>query len=122
MSLGFYRGRDSKYNARPTRCRQGAMHHSGMESRRCDELHLLQAGELIQDLEAHPQPKLHLVVNDVHIADYLPDFRYLDRETGQQVIEDVKGHTTAEYKIKARLVRALFGVDVREVRNVRGRR
>lgn len=121
MSLGYYRGRDSKYNATPTRCRQGVMHHSGMESRRCDELHLMQDGKLIAELEAHPQPRLHLVVNDVHVCDYMPDFRYLDAETGEQVVEDVKGHATAEYKIKARLVRALFGVEIREVRRVRGR-
>lgn len=121
MSLGFYRGRDSKYNARPTRCRQGVMHHSGMEARRCDELHLLQAGDLIGDLEAHPQPRLSLDVNGEHICDYIPDFKYHDCQTGETVIEDVKGHATAEYKIKARLVRALYGVDIREVRRVRGR-
>jgi hypothetical protein len=45
--LGFYRGRDSKYNARPTRCRQGVTHHSAMESARCDELHVMQQGGLM---------------------------------------------------------------------------
>lgn len=120
--LGYYRGRDSKYNARPTRCRQGVMHHSGMESRRCDELHLMERGGLIRELEAHPQPKLRLDVNGVHIADYIADFAYADAETGERVVEDVKGHATAEYKIKARLVLAVHGIEVREVRRVRVRR
>lgn len=118
----MWQGRDNKFGNRPTRCRQGALHHSGMESRRCDELHLMQQGELIEELEAHPQPRLDLTVNDVHICDYLADFRYRDRESGELVVEDVKGHATAEYKLKARLVRALYGIDIREVRRVRGRR
>ena len=121
MSLGFYRGRDSKFNARPTRCRQGAMHHSGMESRRCDELHLMQQGALIRDLEAHPQPRFDLKVNDRHVTTYLADFAYVDAETAERVVEDVKGHATGEYRIKKALMLACYGIEVREVRRVRGR-
>lgn len=120
MGLGFYRGRDSKYNARPTRCRQNVMHHSAMESRRCDELHAMLAGGLITDLEAHPQPRFDLAVNGIHVCHYLADFRYVDG--GRVVVEDVKGHQTAEYKLKARLMLACHGIEVQEVRRVRGRR
>jgi len=118
--LGFYRGRHSKYNSRPTRCRQSAMHHSAMEARRCDELHVLQAGGLISELEAHPQPSFELEVNGVHVCRYVPDFRY--QEGDRLVVEDVKGHQTAEYKLKARLMLACHGIEIQEVRRVRGRR
>lgn len=122
MSLGFYRGRDSKFNARPTRCHQGTTHHSAMEAARCNELHALQAGGLIRDLEAHPQPRFDLDVNGVHITRYLADFRYTDAETGQAVVEDVKGHATQEYQLKKRLMLAVHNIEVQEVRKVRGRR
>lgn len=122
MGLGFYRGRNSKYNARPTRCRQNITHHSAMEAARCNELHVLQEGGLIRDLEAHPQPRFDLAVNDVHITRYMADFRYTDAETGQTVVEDVKGHATQEYQLKKRLMLAVHGIEVQEVRKVRGRR
>jgi hypothetical protein len=97
------------------------MHHSGMESRRCDELHLMQQGELIRELEAHPQPRFDLKVNDVHVTNYIADFAYHDAETGERVVEDVKGMSTAEYRIKKALMLACLGIEVREVRRVRGR-
>lgn len=122
MSLGFYRGRDSKFNARPTRCRQGTTHHSAMEAARCDELHLLQQGGLIRALEAHPQPRFDLDVNGVHVTRYLADFAYVDVETGGRVVEDVKGYATAEYRLKKALMLAVHGIEVQEVRRVRGRR
>ena len=122
MGLGFYRGRDSKFNARPTRCREGVMHHSAMEAARCDELHVLQVGGLIRDLEAHPQPRFDLDVNGVHVTRYLADFSYVDVETGEKRVEDVKGFATAEYKLKKALMLAVHGVEVQEVKRVRGRR
>jgi hypothetical protein len=122
MSLGFYAGRHSKFNARPTRCREEKTHHSGMEASRCNELHLLQAGGLIRDLEAHPQPRFDLKVNDTHVCHYLADFAYVDCETEQRVVEDVKGYATAEYTLKKRLMLACLGIEVQEIRKVRGRR
>ena len=116
MGLGFYRGRDSKYNATPTRCAQGILHHSGAESRRCNELHLLQAGGLIRDLDAHPQPRFKLDVNGVHVADYLADFSYTRTDGGQRIVEDVKGHSTETYKLKRRLMLACHGIEIEEVR------
>lgn len=116
MGLGYYRGKHSKYNNKPTRCRQGLMHHSAMEAKRCNELHLMQQGELIRDLEAHPQPAFDLVVNDVKICRYLADFSYYDIEMDREVVEDVKGHATEVYKLKKKLMLACHGVEVEEVR------
>jgi len=116
MGLGFYRGKHSKYNARPTRCRQGLMHHSAMEAKRCNELHLMQEGGLISDLEAHPQPRYRLDVEGVHICDYMADFAYYDIEQDRPVVEDVKGHATEVYRLKKKLMLACHGIAVDEVR------
>jgi len=109
-----------KYGNKPNRCSQGVMHQSKLEARRCTELTLMEKGGLIRDLEAHPQPRLRLDVNGVHICDYWPDFKYLEIGDGpgvaQEVLEDTKGVRTEVYKLKARLVKALFGLTVREVR------
>jgi hypothetical protein len=93
-----------------------------MEAARCDELHALQAGGLIRDLEAHPQPRFDLGVNDVHVCHYLADFAYVDVETGERRVEDVKGFATAEYRLKKALMLACLNIEVQEVRRVRGRR
>ncbi len=116
MGLGFYRGRHSKFNAIPDRCREGVMHQSKFETKRCNELHLMQTGGLIRDLEAHPQPRFDLVVNDVKVCRYLADFRYFDEQLGREVVEDTKGHRTREYLLKKKLMLACLGIEVEEVR------
>lgn len=123
MRLGYFKGRDSKYNARPTRCREGIMHHSAMESARCDELHLLTRAvpPIISDLEAHPQPRFSLDVNGVHITNYLADFAYTDVESGQKIVEDVKGFRTETFRLKALLMLACHGVEISVVTRVRRR-
>jgi hypothetical protein len=105
-----------KFRNRPTRCRQGVMHQSMAESRRCDELHLMESGDLIRELRAHPQERFRLDVNGTHICDYLADFTYQDCATEERICEDVKGHRTREYELKKKLMLACHGIDVREVR------
>lgn len=105
----------TKYGNTPIRCREGMMHQSKAEARRCDELHILQAGGEISDLVAHPQPSYSLVVNGTKIATYRGDFEYSDRD-GNTVTEDVKGMRTEVYALKARLFAALYGREIQEVR------
>lgn len=109
--------RRSKFNSRPLRCRAGAMHQSTLEARRCDELHLMQQGGLIRDLEAHPQPTYRLDVEGHHICDYRCDFRYFDNERSCVIVEDTKGLMTAECRLKLKLMAAVHGVDVELVRH-----
>jgi len=101
---------------RPLRCSQNVMHQSTAEARRCNELHLMQQGGLIQELEAHPQPRFDLEVNGVKVCKYLADFQYVDAETGQTIVEDVKGWRTEVYKLKRKLMLACHGIEVEEVR------
>lgn len=45
---------------------------------------------------------------------YVADFRYKD-ENGNTVVEDVKGMLTEVYRIKKKLLRSLFGIEIKEV-------
>lgn len=107
--------------AQPTRCAQNILHQSKLEATRCDELHLLQRGGMIHDLQAHPQPRYRLDVNGVHVCVYHPDFEYLDRD-GEKRVEDTKGILTKDHEMKLRLMKALHGIDVELVRKAERRR
>lgn len=61
------------------------------------------------------QPAFRCQLEGVRICTYKADFRYLDIATGETIVEDAKGVKTAVYALKKRLVRALFGVEIREV-------
>src|SRR3990172_252833 len=117
-SLDLRRGRGAK----PLRCSQGIMHQSTLEARRCPDLPLMQLGNLIRDLEAHPQPRYRLDVNGVHVCDYLADFRYFDNDRQEVVVEETKGWITEVARLKLKLVAAVQGINVELVRKVgRGR-
>ena len=115
----MWRRSGPKFNNRPNRCRDGKMHQSTAEARRCDELSLMEAGGLIRDLRAHPQVRFRLDVDGHHICDYLADFVYFDKERNCEVVEDVKGHQTEVSKFKLRLMEAVHGVNVELVRGRR---
>lgn len=101
-----------KYNNVPTVV-DGRRFDSKKEAARYGELKLLQAAGHIADLAC--QPPFALVVNGVKVGKYIADFVYRDCATGERVYEDVKGVRTAVYKLKAKLVLALYGVAIREV-------
>lgn len=61
-----------------------------------------------------PQVTYHLVVNGVKIADYRLDFK-VEYADGRIEYVDVKGYLTDEYKIKKKLMKALFNIDIIEV-------
>lgn len=85
-----------------------------MEARRYGELRLLLAAGVIADLEC--QPRFPLVVNGADCGCYVGDFRYTDLATGQVVTEDVKGFRTDVFALKKKLVRALYAVEIVEVK------
>lgn len=73
----------------------------------------LQAGE-ISKLAVHP--RFPIAVNGVHVCDYIGDFAY--QENGELVVVDVKSKATREiatYRIKRKLMAAVYGIAVREV-------
>ncbi len=45
---------------------------------------------------------------------YVADFVYTDTESGQTVVEDVKGFRTEVYKIKKKLLLERYGIQIKE--------
>ena len=86
---------------------------SKAEAKRYGALKMLARANEIEELEL--QPKFSIDINGIHICNYSADFRYVDCREGVQVIEDVKGVKTTVYKLKKRLVEALYGVKITEV-------
>lgn len=69
------------------------------------------AGEIVA-LEL--QPRYPLVVNGEKVGTYVADFRYFEGD--KLVVVDVKGVLTPVYRLKKKLVKALYGIDILEVR------
>jgi hypothetical protein len=102
----------SKYHNRKTEV-DGYLFDSMAEARRYKELKLLELSGRIRSLEL--QPRYPLVINKSDVGTYIGDFLYLDCETGQKVLEDVKGIRTTVYRLKKRLIKAIYGIDIVEV-------
>ena len=84
---------------------------SRAEARRYMELKLLLRAGAITDLELQPRFDLH--VNGIKVATYIGDFAFC--ENGYRVVEDVKGVRTPVYRLKAKLMKAIHGITIREV-------
>lgn len=73
-----------------------------------------QKNGVISDLECQPEYKF--VINGKLVCKYIGDFRYTKDE--QVIVEDVKSKVTAknrEYRIKNKLMKAVHGIDIKEV-------
>lgn len=105
---------------RAKRNKMGAVRTNGfdsrVESKRADELTLMQKAGLIRRLML--QVSFSLDLDGQHICTYRADFVYeeLDKSIGgwSEVVEDKKGHKTEVYKIKKKLMLALRGIEIRE--------
>lgn len=113
----------SKYGAKATII-DGIRFASGKEGRRYVDLAMLQRGGLIADLELQPQYPIDVVeitagagAELIHCGVYTADFRYVDLETGEVVIEDVKSDATrtTDYRLRKRLIEAIHGITIREI-------
>lgn len=83
---------------------------SKKEARRHGELLLLQKIGEISDLKT--QVYYDLSVNGQMICAYAADFVY--NENGRTIVEDVKGFRTPVYRLKAKLMKAIFGITIKE--------
>ena len=105
--------RGNKFGAVATEV-DGLRFDSKAEAKRWGHLQMMQRAGLISDLER--QVKYRLEVNGQLVCSYIADFRY--REGDRTVVEDVKSVITRKepsYRIKAKLMRAVHGVEIREV-------
>jgi hypothetical protein len=113
-------GVDISDAGRMARTRDGHVFDSLAELARYEELLLLEAGGVIRGLEIQPTYSLH--VNGLRVANFRLDFRYYHVPTERPICEDVKGKATAVYRLKARMFRAEYGIDVLETTPERRRR
>jgi len=111
----------TKYRAQPTEV-DGHRFASKREAARYQELRLLERAGKIVNLEL--QPRFECRVNGIKVCTYVADFAFVDLEraagggeASPRVIEDVKGVRTPVYRMKKKLVEALYpGVVIEEVR------
>lgn len=100
----------TKYGAIKTEV-DGIRFASKREAARYRELKLLERAGAIVGLQL--QPSYPLVINGMNCGRYVGDFAYL--ENRRLVIEDSKGFRTPVYRLKRKLMKAIHGIDIREV-------
>lgn len=118
-----------KFHNRPTEV-DGIKFDSMREAKRYRELILLQHAGEISGLELQPKyplevPRLingRLTMVPIKIrskgypngrrCSWRADFRYQDKRTGMEVVEDVKGHDDDRARFKRGVVEAIFGIEI----------
>ena len=108
----------SKYHAIPTVC-QGIRFDSKAEMRRYQELFWMEKAGEINSLEIQPEYVLVYPFTYQGVkyrgVKYRADFRYRDT-SGGWVVEDVKGHRTALYRVKLQMLLTRHpDIDFREI-------
>ena len=107
----------SKYGAKKTIV-DGKKFDSKWEAERYGQLKAMEKAMFIRDLEL--QVPYDLIVNDVKICRYIAEFRYkkesnhtiTNDEYYVEVVEDTKGFETQEFKLKKKLMKALYNIDI----------
>lgn len=107
-----YGQRRSKYCAKATYL-DGKRFASKKEAARYGQLKAMADAGYITNLAT--QVPFEINVNDKKICKYLADFQYCDVQTGEIVVEDVKGFRTDIYKLKKKLVEAIYKIQIKEV-------
>lgn len=87
----------------------GILYHSESEALYAQQLDILKmAGEI---REWKRQVEYPLYVNGVLVTTYFADFEVYKAHT-TPIVVDVKGHQTPESKIKIKLMKAVYGIEV----------
>ena len=101
----------SKYRAQPVVDPEHGRFDSKREFLRFCVLRLMERSGEISGLAR--QVKYRIEVAGTHVCDYVADFTYTTRD-GKFVVEDAKGFRTPEYRLKAKLYKAVFGREILE--------
>lgn len=106
----------NKFNAVKTTI-DGIKFHSKKESVRYMQLKLYEKGGLITDLRLQVSyeliPKLVINGKTERAIKYIADFVYIDTVHNVEVVEDVKGMITDIFKLKYRLMKMIYGIDIK---------
>ena len=105
----------SKYRNIKTKV-DGILFDSKKEAARYCELKILLKKKKIYNLVCHPI--FPIVIGGIKVCKYIADFSYSEifrYNNKYDVVEDVKGVRTAVYRLKKKLVKAMYGIDIKEV-------
>jgi len=102
----------TKYGAKKTEI-DGYIFDSKAEASRYSYLLLLEKAGEISNLNL--QPVFPLIINGKKIGKYIADFQYNDQD-GNRVVEDVKGMATPVFRLKKKIVEAIYEIQIVEVR------
>lgn len=106
----------NKYNNKITEL-DGIKFHSRKESVRYSQLKLYEKGGLIKDLRLQVSyeliPKMVINGKTERAIKYVADFVYIDTLHETEVVEDVKGMITDIFKIKYRLMKQIYNIDIK---------
>ena len=107
----------SKYGSVRVRTVDGIEHDSKKEAARWQELNLMLRARLIEDLQRQVRFELIPKQDGERACTYIADFVYIDRKTGDTVVEDVKSPATRTeaYRIKRKLMLYVHGIRIREI-------
>ena len=86
----------------------GIVFDSALEANKWHQLKILARHGSIRDLQR--QVKFDLIVNDVKVCAYIADFTYVENDI--KVVFDAKGYITPEFKLKAKLFKAVHWFDI----------
>jgi len=106
-------GKYNKYNAKKTEF-MGYKFDSKWEAERYGQLSSMALGGVVKDLKR--QVKYDIIVNDQKICRYIADFVYiLVHENGseEKIVEDAKGVQTSDFKLKKKLMKAVFDIEIK---------
>jgi hypothetical protein len=117
IRLSTPREKRPKYGNKKTLI-DGIEFDSKREAEYYSTLKIMQRSGLVKEIRHHVSFDLH--VNGFLICRYEADFTYLEKIWGstgvwQPIVVDVKGVKTRTYSIKKKLMRAIHGIEIKEV-------
>ena len=108
----------SKYHAKRVHL-DGYLFDSQAEAKRYAELKLLERAGEISRLKVHPRTRVE--INGTHICDVEADFGFYDEVKEITRYIDVKGMDLALSRLKRKLVKALYAMEIEVEKVKRGR-
>lgn len=108
----------SKYRSIKTQTIDGMVFDSRKEASRYGQLKLMEKAGLIKELQTQVKFELIPKQDGERACAYVADFVYINCETGQKVVEDVKSKATKKkesYIIKRKLMLYIHHIKIKEV-------
>lgn len=97
----------------------GIKFDSEVEQKRYEQLQALAREGVIWNLVSDKSRlRFRIEVNGQKICDYEADFSYTQKLNGVDtyIVEDVKGVETPVYKLKKKLMKAIYGIEIRQIK------